>query len=652
MIAGILLRHYKNYGNLKFVPICDNTQYMYSVYVGNNGVGKSAILEALDVVFNERIWNVTFNMKKLEAFICPLFLIEKNKIATSKRGLIEVVSNFFWNVDESLNPNIKGNKELQNFLKYKESLKERYEKTHYLILVGISYENLKGAYCATFQGGVQKEIATKLLKNEDELDNSLMEVKRIVYDLYSYLYIPVEESPKELLKLQNSTMQQLLNKNILSEIEKILNKKTSGKSIVTLINDNLDEFIEEVNGIISSIDKKYSFTNDVGNKKNLTAKDIREKILEAYFPLRALKANGHRVEQLSSGEQRKAIIDVAYSILMANGERKTEKEIVLAIDEPETSMHISNCFNQFLRLEELAGRHQRQIMLTTHWYGFLPIAQNGKMHHIVSDDLGVTIDTFSLYNVLEERRNFPSVIELKSMYDLATSIITYMRAKPETTWIVCEGSDDKVYLEYVMRKYNNLSILPVGGCGNVVKLFQLLYSPLTEKAEEKDGKALFLIDTDLQYKSVKKPIEFSNNSGAKVFLRRLQIDKDEIKLLDPCKSNVYSQTEMEDCLDPKCYYEAVMKCISNSNNNKLKSIAKKYKFVDTAAVSVLRGDNSCICATDCKVITEKSKIIEFAENPTNKYEIANIYKSVCEQSDGVIEHKLEKSISDLLEIAK
>ena len=65
MISGILLRHYKNYGNLKFIPICDSTEYMYSVYVGNNGVGKSAILEALDVVLNDRYWNVNCKKKKL-----------------------------------------------------------------------------------------------------------------------------------------------------------------------------------------------------------------------------------------------------------------------------------------------------------------------------------------------------------------------------------------------------------------------------------------------------------------------------------------------------------------------------------------------------------------------------------------------------------
>lgn len=652
MIAAILLRHYKNYGNMKFIPICNNTAHMYSVYVGNNGAGKSAILEALDVVFNERAWNTTFNMKKSEAFICPIFLIDKKKIPVDRQALVEVMSHFFWNVDETINPNIRSNIELQNFLRYRDELKLKYEKTHYILLIGVNYENAKDAYFATFQYALEKEISTKLPKTEEEVKNSLNEIKKVIFNLYSYLYIPVEESPNELLKLHNVTMQQLLNKNILTEIEKILNKKANGKSIVAQINDNLDKFIEEVNLTISNIDKKYSFTNDLGNKKNLTAKDIREKILEAYFPLRALKANGHRVEQLSSGEQRKAIIDVAYSILIANGDKETEKDIILAIDEPETSMHISNCFNQFLMLEELAGNHQRQIMLTTHWYGFLPIAQNGSMHHIVQENDGVKIDTFSLYNILEERRYFPDVIELKSMYDLATSIITYMRVKNETTWIICEGSDDKIYLEYILKDYNNLYILPVGGCGNVVKLYQLLYSPLTEKNENKYGKALFLIDTDLQYKIVKKPLEFSSDNNSKVILRRLQIDNGQIRLYDPCKSNVYSQTEIEDCLNPKCYYSAVIKCIQSNKDSKLKSIAKKFEFVEEATVSVLRGDDSCIRATDCNVISEKKLIIDFAESSDNKYDIANIYKNICEQSSTAVEHNLEKCIADALELSR
>ena len=40
MIAGLLLRHYKNYANVRFVPVANDTEHKFSVYIGNNGVGK------------------------------------------------------------------------------------------------------------------------------------------------------------------------------------------------------------------------------------------------------------------------------------------------------------------------------------------------------------------------------------------------------------------------------------------------------------------------------------------------------------------------------------------------------------------------------------------------------------------------------------
>lgn len=648
MIAGILLRHYKNYGNIKFIPICDSVEYMYSVYVGNNGVGKSAILEALDVVLNDRYWNVTIGMKKMEAYICPLFLIEKNKVSETSKYLFECVSDFFWEVDEKVNSNIKGNLELQNLLKYRNALREKYQDNYYCILIGVKHDNAREAYCATFDSAVKLKVEKELLKSNEEVKKLLDDLKQEIWDFYSYLYLPIEEAPTELLKLQNRTMQQLLNKNILAEIEKVLNRKTSGQSIVTQINNNLDEFINEVNTIIAKIDKKYGFSSElgIGGKKNLTAKDIREKILEAYFPLRELKVNGRNVNQLSSGEQRKAIIDVAYSILNANGQKETERDIILAIDEPENSMHISNCFNQFIMLEELAKLYNKQIMLTTHWYGFLPIAQNGSMHHIFEG----RIDSFCLYNIMEERRNFPDIIELKSMYDLATSIITYMRNHIDKRWIICEGSDDKIYLECILEEYQNVSILPVGGCGNVVKLFYLLYSPLTEKTELKSisGKILFLIDTDLYQKMVKPSMEFGGEKLQSLYLRRIQINKNEIKLYDPCVANIYSQTEIEDCLDPKCYYDAVMETIKDSKETGLKEIVKNYEYVQNSKVSMLRGDNSCIRVTDCKFISDKSAIIDFAENTANKYNIAKKYVEICKKKKP--RHALGDEIAKLMEL--
>ena len=70
MIAGLLMRHFKNYENVRFIPLLNNDEHRFTVYIGNNGVGKSATLEALDVVMNgHRNWNVTQGQKRTEAFI-------------------------------------------------------------------------------------------------------------------------------------------------------------------------------------------------------------------------------------------------------------------------------------------------------------------------------------------------------------------------------------------------------------------------------------------------------------------------------------------------------------------------------------------------------------------------------------------------------
>lgn len=92
-------------------------------------------------------------------------------------------------------------------------------------------------------------------------------------------------------------------------------------------------------------------------------------------------------------------------MLVANRDKKTERYIVIAIDEPETSMHVSNCFKQFSRLEELADIYKKQVIVTTHWYGFLPIAQSGNMQHIQNEDGNVSISTFSLSNIMESRKS-------------------------------------------------------------------------------------------------------------------------------------------------------------------------------------------------------------------------------------------------------
>jgi ABC-type Mn2+/Zn2+ transport system ATPase subunit len=51
MLIGIFLRHIKAYKNINFIPV--GSKYNFVSYLGENGVGKSSILQTMDSFFNE-----------------------------------------------------------------------------------------------------------------------------------------------------------------------------------------------------------------------------------------------------------------------------------------------------------------------------------------------------------------------------------------------------------------------------------------------------------------------------------------------------------------------------------------------------------------------------------------------------------------------
>ena len=90
MLIGLFLKHIKAYKGINFIPIGD--QYNFVSYIGENGVGKSTILEALDSYFNCRPYLINkgaladgITTRGNEPFIAPIFLIEKTKVSKNKR---------------------------------------------------------------------------------------------------------------------------------------------------------------------------------------------------------------------------------------------------------------------------------------------------------------------------------------------------------------------------------------------------------------------------------------------------------------------------------------------------------------------------------------------------------------------------------------
>lgn len=554
MITGLFCRHFKIYKNNNFIPVSKDYENPFSLFIGNNAVGKSSVLEAIDTFFNGSPWNLTKQQKGTESFIAPVFLINKNDLdihlSHPEKEDIRKVSEFFWEFNDDKS-NFSGDA-FTKFIEHKKDLSQIYPKeNYYLLLVGIKKDDHSSSFFMTFDSMI-KEL--KLSESFNLLN--------IIRKHYTYIYLPVETDTKDILSIQNNKMQAIMSEDILNKIEEILKEKSykndgknsrHNKSIIELLNEDLKEFMGKINSTINEIDTSYEYKAGYQKKQNLTSVDIRDKVIEAYFSVRKLNKDGKDIDELSSGEQRIALIDVINSFLL-HKENNASNKVIIAIDEPENSLHISKLYEQFERLITLSKRNQ--IIVTSHWYGALPFINVGDVLHLGNEkEKTVRIDSYTSNQYFQNRDALPDDIHLKSHFDLASSIIYSMRN--DVNWILCEGSTDKRYLEHYLGEIENLRILPMGGVNPVIKLFDYIYLPLSEKSRnlgERRGKVLCLIDTDDEVNTIESKKSTSTRKDLSIF--RLDSREGKPSLVDINQVN-RTKTEIEDVLNPRKYFECV-----------------------------------------------------------------------------------------------
>lgn len=570
MIISVIVRHYKIYKGINYVPISDGTNF--SSILGENGAGKSSVLESLDCFFNKKPytdWSINHEAKSEgitkdnSAYIIPVFLIKKDRLRKSLKNDLEQfnkaekLSNYLWETNEKAKGTF-----YDDFYEHREKLKENYDtEDYFLLLVGKRYKE-NGCYFGSYHNKLVF-INNEPFKEYDEaeLQKYFEGFYEYIISHYSYLYIPVETDVQTYTKLETLEMQKLMDKNIQTEIEKAITTKT-----INQINGHLDKFVEDIESVLETYKYKGRFKN------NLTMPDLVSKIIESYFSIKELNKkipNSTKtiaVNELSSGEKRKALIDLAYSFLIKNSDR--ESNLILAIDEPESSLHISNCFEQFEKLIKIA-KENHQILITTHWYGFLPIVTNGSATSInKNSDNKITTDFFSLSNfrefIKQEKEKhkklkikgvLPIDYRIKSYNDLVQSIIISIIQEQPYNWIICEGSSEKTYFSSFFKneiQNKKLRILPVGGYDEVVKIYNYLLGPFKDSDYDKKGKIICLIDTDANRVDIRP-----DNSHKNLIFKRLVFNKNDNKILHNVDSDLTIETTIEDSLDSKTFIKTL-----------------------------------------------------------------------------------------------
>jgi predicted ATP-dependent endonuclease of OLD family len=562
MIIGIFLRNIKTYRKITYIPLSDGEKFC--ALLGDNGAGKSSILEALDSFFNGKPINPNLSYKQTPdsanlPSITPIFLLSKSLFENSDELThIEKIHNFLLHADEKTEVPPVTKQQFKHFLEHRDNLL-RYTnfEDKYLFCLGLDYK--ENIHLSIFHH-TEILLSKEEVNSENKLDiynNLLKNTLDTIKSYYEYIYIPREIDTESFTKLETNEIQKLMGENLYQELEALITK------------NDINEINRKLNGYIKTLSEdlvEYTYRTSGLKQQHLKPKQVYDLVIQAFFNIRKLFKKETKdwleINSLSSGEKQKALIDIAQKLLEKRN--KNNQNVLLAIDEPEASLHMSSCYDIFDQLY-LMSNYCHQLLITTHWYGFLPIIENGNTTVITrSTNDTHSADLINLYHYKEQikqlttlsKGNFPSNIRLKSTNDLIQSIITSATNTPPYNWLICEGSSEKIYLSYYFQELiqeKKLRIVPVGGAKAIKQLYNHLSTAYEDFEEEIKGKIFLLSDTDtsLVRYTVKNDEQHKNlrskrlaNCQSTFTTKLVKIDDNQMTL----------PTEIEDVLDGENFY--------------------------------------------------------------------------------------------------
>lgn len=77
MIIGCFINNFKSYSSSDYVNLANISKIKFSAIIGNNGAGKSTILEALNYFFKQSDWIENNENQRVEGYVSGVFKIKK-----------------------------------------------------------------------------------------------------------------------------------------------------------------------------------------------------------------------------------------------------------------------------------------------------------------------------------------------------------------------------------------------------------------------------------------------------------------------------------------------------------------------------------------------------------------------------------------------
>lgn len=555
MIIGLIIRNFKVYKKINYIPLSKGSNF--NGLIGMNGIGKSTILEALDCFFNQKPWILNIETKDREdSWVMPIIALKKSDFdLEDQKELAEKVTSYILSDDEGKNA-----VEVKNYAEHIKSLRnnipENLKGDYYILPVC-----LDGNFDISFGIFNTQHFKQSVFPDAQDNDEKQKLQYRQLYDkivsLLTYVYVPKDIEAERFVSFENRDLQHLIGKELTEIVSKSLSKEAIGR-----ISTELKSFVDNLS---ISLDG-YKFKARSNYQPNLKPYKIYDLIIEEFFSLRTLfKETGAKdipLVQLSSGEKQQAIIQLITRLVTKY--RDSNKGLIVAVDEPESSLHVSFCYEQFEKLYEVS-QCCCQILYTSHWYGFIPTLTSGSILNISCVSGIYDFNIFNADNYREEikladreqRGQLPIDVMVKSSNDLVQSILSSIIRDDCYNWLLCEGSSDKIYLSAYLQDeiaHKRLRIIPVCKANEIKKMYEHLSIAIEELKGSVKGKVFMLTDTDAEL------VEYKTNDGLEkcIVCRRIVNEGDNTKLVKITANPKSPKTDIEDALNGRLFHQVLL----------------------------------------------------------------------------------------------
>lgn len=473
--------HLKNFRGYEDATIKFNENL--NVVIGKNDVGKSTILDAMDIFFNDQ---------KIEPEDCNKYTAEK---------IIEISAKFIVEQDESVIIDATNPTSLKDeYLLNKEGLFEvrkifkasgkTINKGQTSVHINAEQPGLLEEPLITYSlpdlKKLLKEYSRLILKPEDVNKTKKADIRKAIYNALveketSFTEVSIninniqDEGLKNWAKLKdnlplfNAFQSDRANTDSDKEVQDPMKAITKEVLASTEIQQSLNRIRDEVVNKVEDIGKET--INKLGEFNNDIAKELRTipdlKSWDSVFNFNLDTDNEIPLNKRGSGVRRLILLSYFRAQAEKSARAQGDRNIIYAIEEPETSQHPNYQKMIIESLKTISEQSGNQVFVTTHTPEIAQMVEGGSLLLISKDELGYP------QMIDEEELKIRKVVEtLGILPTIHSSVVICVEGPFDISFLKGINATIKEFQEIIDLKESDISIFAVGG-GKLIQWINL-----------------------------------------------------------------------------------------------------------------------------------------------------------------------------------